>query len=232
MKIFRLTTIMLLLTMLLSGCAIKKLWSDNDGPALSGRVTGTVTYRERIALPANARIIVTLEDVNRKDASGTFIAQQTLQPKTQVPVAFDLRYIPSAIDRKHKYAVRAAIIDTHDEMLWTSTESYPVLFNAPEKAIAVMMERVIDPTAQVAPSINTVTGFKCDDFAFIVKFSDAKVDIALAGRNLSLPQVISASGARYSDGSTTFWNKRDGAIFEFNGVSYKNCKADPVTPAK
>jgi putative lipoprotein len=232
MKIFRLTTTMLLLTMLLSGCAIKKLWSGNDGPALSGRVTGSVAYRERIALPPNARVIVTLEDVSRKDASGAFIAQQTLQPKTQVPIAFDLRYIPSAIDRKHKYAVRAAIIDTHDETLWTSTESTPVLFNESDKAIAIMVERVVNPATQPAPAINTVTGFKCDDFAFIVKFSNAKVDIALAGRNVILPQVISASGARYSDGSTTFWNKGDGAIFELNGVSYKNCKADPVAPAK
>ena len=228
MKFFRLLTTILTLTLLLGGCAVKKLWSGNDGPALSGRVTGTVTYRERIALPSDAKIVVSLEDVSRKDVSGTFVGSQTLRPKGQVPIAFDLRYIPSAIDRRHSYAMRAMIVDARDEVLWTSTESYPVLFNQPEQPIAITVERVVNPNAQTLPAQNTITGFKCDDFAFIAKFLDSKVEIALAGRTLTLPQVISGSGARYSDGATTFWNKGDTALFEMNGVSYKNCIADPV----
>jgi putative lipoprotein len=40
--------------------------------------------------------------------------------------------------------------------------------------------------------------------------------------------VISGSGARYTDGVTTFWSKGDTALFEMNGVSYKGCKADPL----
>jgi putative lipoprotein len=34
---------------------------------------------------------------------------------------------------------------------------------------------------------------------------------------LKLPQVISGSGARYSDGETTFWIKGDDAYMEING---------------
>jgi putative lipoprotein len=229
MKSIRLIATMLMLVALLGGCAIKKLWSG-DGPALSGRVNGTVSYRERIALPADSRIIVTLEDVSSKDRSGAFVAQQILRPKTQVPIAFDLRYIPSAINRRHDYAIRAVIVDAQDGLLWSSTESYPVLFNQPEKPIAVTVERVSNPGTQ--PAINTITGFKCDDFSFIAKFLDGKVEIATAGRTVMLPQVISGSGARYSDGSTTFWNKGDTALFDMNGISYQNCKADPVAPAK
>ena len=59
-----------------------------------------------------------------------------------------------------------------------------------------------------------------------------RVEIMLAGRTITLPNVISGSGARYSDGSTTFWNKGNEALFEMNGVSYKGCKTDPLpTPA-
>src|SRR3546814_2721298 len=70
--------------------------------------------------------------------------------------------------------------------------------------------------------------FKCDDFAFIAKFSPGQVELATPGRNIILPHVISGSGARYSDGHTTLWNKGNDAMFEMSGVQYKNCKADAL----
>jgi len=39
-----------------------------------------------------------------------------------------------------------------------------------------------------------------------------------------LPQVVSASGARYSDGSLTFWTKGDSATFEREGSPPVNCR--------
>jgi membrane-bound inhibitor of C-type lysozyme len=38
---------------------------------------------------------------------------------------------------------------------------------------------------------------------------------------LTLPQVISADGGRYSDGKVTFWIKGNNATFDRNGKSYK-----------
>jgi len=45
-----------------------------------------------------------------------------------------------------------------------------------------------------------------------------------------LPLAISASGARYSDGTNEFWNKGDMAMITINGKSYTNCKL--VNPLK
>ncbi len=39
-----------------------------------------------------------------------------------------------------------------------------------------------------------------------------------------LPLALSASGARYSDGTNEFWNKGDMAMITINGKSYTNCK--------
>lgn len=216
----------LALCALAGGCA-KKIKPDS-GVALSGHVTGTVTYRERIALPQDAKIIVSLEDVSRVDKGAAFVAQQTLRPTAQVPIPFDLRYIPSSIDRRHRYAVRAAIVDSRDELLWTSTDSYPVLFNEPEQAIAITVQRVTNAVAAAAPPLNSDVPFKCDDIEFIARFGANKVEIQLAARTVTLPQVLSGSGTRYSDGSTTFWNKGNEALFEIKGVSYTGCKTDPV----
>jgi membrane-bound inhibitor of C-type lysozyme len=43
---------------------------------------------------------------------------------------------------------------------------------------------------------------------------DQFVNVHFAGRELRLPHVISGSGARYSDGKTTFWNKGRSVLLE------------------
>lgn len=48
-----------------------------------------------------------------------------------------------------------------------------------------------------------------------------RVVIVAGRRTIELPQALSASGARYSDGVTTFWNKGDQALFEWaNGATH------------
>lgn len=217
---------LLAVCVLASGCA-KKLKPDNL-PALSGNVSGSVTYRERIALPPDARVIVNLEDVTRSGKSGSFIAQQTIRATTQVPIPFNLRYIPEAIDRSHRYAISASILDSQDGVIWTSEEPVAVAFNEPEKLIAILLQRAINPNAVAPPAANSGMGYKCDEVEFIAKFGNDKVQILLAGRTLILPHVVSGSGARYSDGSNTFWSKGNEALLEINGVSYKGCKTDPL----
>ena len=53
--------------------------------------------------------------------------------------------------------------------------------------------------------------FRCPDGQTVIaQFQlpeDQFVNVRFAGRELRLPHVISGSGARYSDGKTTFWNK-------------------------
>lgn len=40
------------------------------------------------------------------------------------------------------------------------------------------------------------------------------VSVRFAGRDLRLPHVLSGSGARYSDGKTTFWNRGRSVLME------------------
>ena len=60
--------------------------------------------------------------------------------------------------------------------------------------------------------------FRCPDGQTVMaQFQlpeDQFVNVRFAGREMRLPHVISGSGARYSDGKTTFWNKGDGALME------------------
>ncbi|MGI2820026.1 YbaY family lipoprotein [Vibrio fluvialis] len=79
-------------------------------PAAMKTVTGTLAYRERIALPENAVVTVTLQDVSLMDAPAKVIATQTFETKgKQVPFAFELTYDSAQIDARHTYSVSARI---------------------------------------------------------------------------------------------------------------------------
>jgi len=59
--------------------------------------------------------------------------------------------------------------------------------------------------------------FRCPDGRSVMaRFEpqDEFVSVQFGGRDLRLPHVISGSGARYSDGKTTFWNKGRSVLME------------------
>ncbi len=90
-------------------------------------VSGTVTYRQRSALPPNAALTVRILDVSRADAAATVIAEQrTPTAGKQVPFSFDLAYDRTRIVERNRYAVRAEIHDG-ERLLFTTDTSYPVI---------------------------------------------------------------------------------------------------------
>jgi uncharacterized lipoprotein YbaY len=111
-------------------------------------VSGSVAYRERIALPPAATVEVTLEDVSRADAPADVIARLTLQAAGQVPIPFDLPYDPSRIDDGHRYAVRARILDGQ-QLLFTTTETTLVVTQGHGSRASLMLRLV--PGANPAP---------------------------------------------------------------------------------
>ena len=60
--------------------------------------------------------------------------------------------------------------------------------------------------------------FRCPDGQTVLaQFhlpEDQFVSVRFAGRDLRLPHVLSGSGARYSDGKTTFWNRGRSVLME------------------
>jgi membrane-bound inhibitor of C-type lysozyme len=62
--------------------------------------------------------------------------------------------------------------------------------------------------------------FRCPDGQTVMAqfqlSEDQFVNVRFAGRQLQWPHVISGSGARYSDGKTTFWNKGRSVLVEID----------------
>lgn len=71
------------------------------------RLVGTITYRERVALPPESTVEIRLEDT----AGGPPVATQTVPAAEdrQVPLPFTLEFDRTALQPEHRYVVRAVI---------------------------------------------------------------------------------------------------------------------------
>jgi putative lipoprotein len=99
----------------------------SSGPSSQGVITGTVTYRNRSALPPTAMIEVTLQDISLADAPAKVISTQQIEAGgRQPPFAYELAYDPAQIDPRNTYSVSARITEG-DQLLFISDKVNPVL---------------------------------------------------------------------------------------------------------
>ena len=86
-------------------------------------LSGTVNYRERIALPPGARVSVSVEDVSLADAPSRTIASTQFQAQGGVPIPFTLTYDADRIERGRTYTVSARIEDANGRQLLFITDT-------------------------------------------------------------------------------------------------------------
>lgn len=110
-------------------------------PTPIARVTGTVSYRARIALPPDAVLKVALLDAARADAEAVPISEVSLSRPGQVPIAFELPYATARINPKRAYVVRATI-EQAGEAKWTSTRTYAVITNDRPSKVDIVVDMV------------------------------------------------------------------------------------------
>jgi putative lipoprotein len=99
----------------------------SSGTATQSVITGTVTYRNRSALPPSAVIEVTLADVSLADAPAKVISTQRIEAGgQQPPFPYELKYDPAQIDPRMTYVVSARITEGN-ELLFISDTHNPIL---------------------------------------------------------------------------------------------------------
>lgn len=112
--------------------------------ANQAQVTGTVTYLQRIALPADAVLRVQLLNTSRQDAPAAVLAEQvgpaggTVSP----PFAFSLGYDPLQIVASNTYAVQASI-EVGGQVRFRSTRAYLVITQGrPTTDVAIIVDQL------------------------------------------------------------------------------------------
>jgi putative lipoprotein len=106
------------LTVLLSACQFMQ-------PASKGSLDGEVFYLQRSALPPNAVLSVSLQDVSLADAPAVVLDEQKGQVEGQVPLPFRLNYDPAQVTPGHTYSISARI-EVDGKLKFTTTEQHVV----------------------------------------------------------------------------------------------------------
>ncbi len=146
------TLSVLLLTMVLSHSGLAwaqsngqigppSTWQSNTPKPTGPAVTGTVAYRERMALPPNALIDIKVQDTSKQDAPARTVAESVFAAEgKQVPIPFQVSYNPADINMAHTYLVRATI-SVDNKLMFTSTTAYPVLTQGAPTHVTMMLQQ-------------------------------------------------------------------------------------------
>lgn len=153
----------------------------------SAELHGTITYRERMLLPPEAEITVSLEDVSRMDVASTVLAQSSFAADGSPPYAFKLPYDPEALVAGHRYGLRVRI--EHEGQLLFSNDTHidPFAGTAGEP-LAIVVRRAGGPSdaprdpARMPPAALTNTYWKVlliDQVAPVVPATQREIHLVL-----------------------------------------------------
>lgn len=186
-------------------------------------ISGSLAYRECIALPPQSRVVVELRQ-GRDD--GAVVATQTIATEgRQAPLPFALAVERDGLDAADTYQVLGRIV-LPSGAAWASK---PVMIYATARAIDLGTL----PTFRVDAASGAATLLRCGDQTISADFSGNPVRLAVGDETFELRSVPAASGAKYEaigDPGTILWNKGASTTLVLRGKALPECRdvAEPV----
>ena len=105
-------------------------------------IAGSITYRQRIALPPDAILIVRVQDVARAGGRARQLAEQRIELNgQQVPIPFAATIDRDLIGKKAQVTVSARI-ERRGKLLFVSDKPYPALHNGQPLHVAMQLKQV------------------------------------------------------------------------------------------
>ena len=120
-------------------------------PDANASITGTVTYRERIALTPGAIVAVQLRDTSLQDVASVLIAEQVITNPGQVPIAFEVHYDEDDINPRNTYSISARITEADGRLAFINDTAYDVITRGrPTRVnmVLVIVQPPPDPTGE------------------------------------------------------------------------------------
>ena len=108
-------------------------------------ITGSVAYRQRIALPPDAILTVRVQDTSRADSKARTLAEQTIElAGQQVPINFQLTVDRDLMGKKARITL-AALIVSRGKLLFISDKVYPVNIEAGKSHVDMQLRQISAP---------------------------------------------------------------------------------------
>lgn len=130
LRLFVVNTLLLLI-MLVNGCAVNNAKIN---------IEGEVWYKELIALPKDAKLIIQINDVSKMDAAADLIAEQIIH-NANMPEKFLFVVDKNKFKQGHTYAIGAKIM-LYGKLLFINTQAYRIDFNQ-DKSMSIMLNKII-----------------------------------------------------------------------------------------
>jgi putative lipoprotein len=104
-----------------------------------GHLSGTIFYRERVALPEGARVELRLVDVTVPGEEPPVIASAEWPVAGSVPLPFDLVYERARVETERDYALEGSIW-TGDQRLFVTLETNLVLTRGRPRVLDLLVK--------------------------------------------------------------------------------------------
>ncbi len=168
-----------------------------------GLLTGSATYRERMAIPPDAVLEVWMRDVSPGLVTPSVIAETTvLAEGRQVPLPFELKYEKSRILADHTYALKA-VIRNAGEILFTIDQDQAVITQGNPTEVELMLVR---PTTDVLVTQDVLPGtaWRLEDLggAGVLDKVEATLEFTEGGKIAGRGSCNSFSGTAEESGTT------------------------------
>ncbi len=120
-----------------------------SGREPNASVGGSVTYRERITLSPDAKLVVELRDVSYQHAAAPLIARQTITGPGQVPIDYKVGYNRDDIDSRSIYSVSAKIVESDGRLAFTNDTAHEVITRGNPNKVNMVLVLVQPPPDMV-----------------------------------------------------------------------------------
>jgi putative lipoprotein len=164
---------------------------------------GSVFYRERMMLPPNAEITVTLEDVSKMDVAADIIATTTFPPVGGPPWGFAMAYDPARIDSRHSYAVRARI-EVNGQLMFTNTSQIPAFSGEEGRPVEILVSRVGGARGGQRPASTTPDASLTNTYWKLVELDGQPAALGAGGRELHMVLISEGNRVRGFSGCNRF----------------------------
>lgn len=166
----------------LSGCIAPPL-PETSLEAASLVVTGSATYRERMAAPKGSVLKVELSDTSRADAPAISLADWSDSlDDGGVPKRFTLR-VNDTLDPRMTYTLRATVKGPDGTLLWTTDTAYRLdAVSGNVNAGELVMVKVAKPAAKAPPLAATSWLVETMGAAAIISGHEPQISFSGDGR--------------------------------------------------
>jgi len=120
---------------------IVSFFAVNISMAKEISIAGEAKYLDSLALPADAKFEVLLEDITLMDAPSVVLAKQIKSPAGQIPIVFTLDVDDEKIQLGQRYAVRAKVTQ-NNKLLYITDTLNQVFVGNDDQHLNLVMKRI------------------------------------------------------------------------------------------